>query len=414
MSEQHDAPRTSAHDDPGEKIQTGTREFRSAAVGLFLVSAAMFSELYCTQGILPQIAQGLGVSAGDSQLTIVATTGGLAVGVIPVSLLSERKGRRSALLASAALAVLAGVLMPFCHTFAELVALKGLQGFLLAGVSAVTLAYVGEEFHSRAVTPALGMYMAGVAFGGLLGRMLPVWVAAGTGSWRWALGAAAGLAVVCTAVFVATLPRSKFFTPSVLSYAGEARIFLSHLANLRLLTACLLVFCFMGAYVSVYNGLPFRMESPPFDMSPSLYSAFFFVNLVGVFASRKAGTAVAEIGLRRTLVFASLVMLVGILLLAQPAVWLIVLGTVLLTGGGFAGQTCLAGSTAKIAVRGRAQAAALYMASSYGGSAVAGLVGSRIFARSDWDGLVIYVAVLMLLALGLVFTIRDKTDSRSA
>ena len=396
------------------KIQTKTREFRLATIGLFFISAVPFAELYCTQGVLPQIAEGLGVSAGDSQLTVLAATSGLAVGMIPASLLSERRGRRNMMLVSAVLAVLVGAFMPFCRTFTELLALEGLQGFLLAGIPAVAMAYVSEEFDSSAIMPATGVYVAGGAASGLVGRVLPTWVAAETDSWRWALGAMTALMVVCAVFSIVLLPHSRSFVPSAVSYAKEARMFLSHLADPRLIVVFLLVFCLMGAYVSVYNSLPFHMESPPFNMSPKVYGIFFFVNLVGVFSSRLAGSMVAKTGVRRTLLIAVAVMFVGVLLLFPPAVAAIVLGTILITGGGFAGHTCLTGLIAKIVDKGRAQAATLYMASFYGGSAITGLIGSRVFTSHRWEGLVVYVGVLMVLGFALVLTIREKAQRESS
>lgn len=75
-----------------------------------------------------------------------------------------------------------------------------------------------------------------------------------------------------------TLPRSKFFVPSAISYVKESGLFFSHLSNRRLLVIYLLVFCFMGAIISIFNALPFRMESPPFNISPSVYGTFFWLS----------------------------------------------------------------------------------------------------------------------------------------
>lgn len=178
----------SQQDDTAHRIRAESREFRIAAVGLLLASMIGPAQLYCIQGILPQIAQGLHISEGDSRLVFLAAFAGFAVGLIPISLLSERYGRRSILLMSSTLATLICLLLVFCHDLTEIVLLRGLQGVLLAGVSAILMAYIGEEFEPPAVTPAMGIYAAGNALGSLLGQMLPAWIVGVRvhGGWRLA------------------------------------------------------------------------------------------------------------------------------------------------------------------------------------------------------------------------------------
>ncbi|WJR36286.1 MFS transporter [Mycobacteroides immunogenum] len=399
------------HDGAAHRIRAKSREFRIAAVGLLLAAMIGPGQLYCLQGILPQVAQGLHISPGDSQLIFLAAFAGFAVGLIPISLLSERYGRRRILLTSSTLATLICLLLVFCNDLTEIVLLRALQGALLAGVSAILMAYIGEEFEPQAVTPAMGVYAAGNALGSLLGQMLPAWIVGGTGSWRLALGGLVVLVLVVIIISAVALPRSKFFVPSNVPYVQESKLFLSHLSNPRMLVVYLLVFCFMGAIISIFNALPFRVESPPFNVSPSVYGTFFLVILFGVFTAKASGTLAARIGIRNTLLLAVVMMLAGVALLAVPVVWIIVLGAALVTGGGFAGYTCLTSLSATIAQKGRAQASALFLASSFTGSAMLGLIGSRVLTDAGWDGLLVYIGVLMVLGFLLALTVRDTTPA---
>ncbi|MGL6234452.1 MAG: MFS transporter [Segniliparus sp.] len=392
------------------KIEAKSREYRALMLGLFLVAITIPCEVASTQGILPQIAQGLGVSAGDSQLTLLAVSAGLALGLVPASLLSERHGRRNIVVASVALAAVVAALMPFGQTLVGLVALRVVQGILLSGAAATVVAYVGEELEPDAVAPAMGVYVAGMMLGMILGQVLPAWVVAGTGSWQWALGALAAFVAVCAAAIAVLLPRSKFFTPSALSYAGEARLFLSHLANWQLLVIYLLVFCFMGATASISSGLPFRLESPPYNLSPRAYSSLSLVVLFGVVSAWVAGMAAGKVGLRRTLLGSVVVTLAGVPLLFSSELWAMLLGTAVIVAGGTADTVCLTGLIAKVAVKGKAQATALFSASNSGGSAVAGFLGSRVFVHAGWGGLVVYVGVLCAAGFALALAVRDKAD----
>jgi phosphatidate cytidylyltransferase len=65
----------------------------------------------------------------------------------------------------------------------------------LSGVVAVAMTYLSEEIAPRVLGFAMGLYIAGNAIGGMLGRLV-VGVIVDFVSWRAALGTLGGLALV--------------------------------------------------------------------------------------------------------------------------------------------------------------------------------------------------------------------------
>ena len=71
----------------------GSAEYRRLLVGIFFAGVATFAQLYSPQATLPQIAADLHVGAAEVSLVVSASTIGLAIGVIPWSLVADRIGR---------------------------------------------------------------------------------------------------------------------------------------------------------------------------------------------------------------------------------------------------------------------------------------------------------------------------------
>jgi len=151
------------HDDPG---------MRRVRLGLFAAALATFALLYTPQPLLPLLAADFRAGPAESSLAMAAGTGALALAIIPVSSLSEVFGRRRVMVVSALAAALLGLAVPLSPSLGVLVAIRVAQGFALAGVPAVAMAYLAEEVETGSLGRAMGLYVAGNAIGGLSGRVI--------------------------------------------------------------------------------------------------------------------------------------------------------------------------------------------------------------------------------------------------
>src|ERR1035437_8036164 len=150
----------------------GSAPYRRLLIGIFFAGVATFAQLYSPQATLPQIAADLHVGAAEVSLAVSASTIGLAVGVIPWSLVADRIGRVRAMSIAMIAATFFGLLVPFSTSFALLLTGRLFEGAMVGGVPAVAIAYLSEEIEPRHAARAAGTYVAGTSIGGLLGRLV--------------------------------------------------------------------------------------------------------------------------------------------------------------------------------------------------------------------------------------------------
>jgi YNFM family putative membrane transporter len=160
----------------------GTTGFRRLNLAMVLAGLAAFGILYATQPVLPRIGATYGVGPSRASLTVSATTGALALAVLPMAALAVRIGRVRVMRGGLLLAVVLTALAAAAPTFPVLVGLRAATGVVLAAVVAVAMGHVGAEVEPRGLGSAMGLYVAGNSLGGVGGRVLSSLVADGT-SW---------------------------------------------------------------------------------------------------------------------------------------------------------------------------------------------------------------------------------------
>jgi YNFM family putative membrane transporter len=371
---------------------------RRVRLGLFAAGVATFALLYTPQPLLPLLSTAFDASPAAASLAMSAGTGALALAIIPVSSLSEVCGRRAVMTVSLLAAAVLGLTAPLAVNLPMLVAIRVLEGFALAGVPATAMAYLAEEVDKSDLGRAMGLYIAGNAIGGLSGRVI-AGILAEHGGWRVATVGVSALALACAIAFAAVLPGSAFFTPSALRLRVLGGTLARNLADTGLLRLYLIGFALMGAFVTVYNYLTFRLSAAPFGLSTSVIGALFTVYLAGTYSSTLAGRLADRAGRRGVLAAGVVVAIGGIALTLPASVCCIVAGLVVLTAGFFAAHSVASGWVGGRARVAPAQASALYLCLYYIGSSVAGSAGGVFWARGGWPAVVAFAIVLLAVAL---------------
>jgi MFS transporter, YNFM family, putative membrane transport protein len=389
---------------PRERLRYGDPGMRRVRLGLFAAGLATFALLYTPQPLLPLLSASFRASPAMASLAMSAGTGALAIAIIPVSSLSEVFGRRRVMIVSALAAAAGGLVAPLSPSLGALVAVRVAQGFALAGVPAVAMAYLAEEVDVGSLGRAMGLYIAGNAIGGLSGRLVAGVLAvqgggeAGEG-WRVAQAGVSALALGCAVAFAVLLPRSAFFTPVPLQVRGLLGSLRRNLADPGLLRLYLIGFALMGAFVTVYNYLTFRLSAAPFRLSPTVIGLLFIVYLAGTYSSAAAGRLADRLGRYTVLVLGVLVTVAGVLLTLPASLALIVAGLVVMTTGFFAAHSVASGWVGGRAPVAPAQASALYLCLYYIGSSVAGSAGGVFYGSGGWPETVAFVVALLAIAL---------------
>ncbi|MFG2398602.1 MFS transporter [Streptomyces lydicus] len=409
-----DSSSSAAAPDPeAGKLRPGGPGYRRMSFALFAAGVATFALLYSTQALLPAISADLRVSPDQASWTVSAATFGLALGVIPLSAVSERFGRRALMTASLSVAALIALVVPFAPSLGVLIALRAVQGVALAGLPASAMAFLAEEVRAKALVAAIGLFVAGNSIGGMSGRIVTGWVAQAWG-WRAALGAVGVLAVVCAVTFRLLVPRARHFTPRAVGPRALARTLGGHLADPLLRRLYGIGALFMTVFGAVYTVIGYRLVAEPFNLPQGIVGSIFVIYLVGTVSSAAAGKLVARVGRRGALYLAVGTTSTGLLLSLADSVGAVLAGLVLITAGFFAGHAVASSSVSRTAKTARAQASALYQCAYYVGSSLGGALGAAAFHAVGWEGTVLLglAAMLGAASITLYATRQAMTERR--
>ncbi|GAA1086212.1 MFS transporter [Tsukamurella spumae] len=393
-------------------LRAGTPAYRRTTLALFVAGLTTFGSMYSTQAVLPELTRVFGAAPAVSALAVSATTGLLALAIIPVSALSERFGRTRVMTVSAVAAVLLGLVIPLAPTLPVLLGLRALQGIALAGVPAVAMAYLAEEVDGRDLGGAMGRYVAGTTIGGLLGRVVTA-VGLDVVAWRGAMEVFAVAAALLTVVMIRTLPASRFHVPKSVSVGTTVRGMLGHLRRPELTTLFVLAFLLMGGFVSVYNFLGFRLLAAPFVLAPGVVGLVFLIYLAGTVSSGAAGRLADRVGRRRVLLASIATMGAGLAVTLPDSTPAVLAGMVIFTAGFFAAHSVASGWVGRLATEHRAEASSGYLFCYYAGSSVLGASSGAAFAALGWTGLVVAVSVAVVAAFVLVVVVLPGSASGS-
>jgi YNFM family putative membrane transporter len=377
----------------------GTGPYRRISTGLVLAGFSSFSLLYCTQPLLPMLSRDFAVSAAASSLSLSVSTGCLALSILFAGALSESVGRKSLMAWSMCIAALLNLAAAFAPAWEMLLVLRALEGIALGGVPAVGMAYLGEEIEPRGLGFAMGLYVAGNAFGGMTGRVLSGIVADHV-SWQAAMAFIGILGLASAFGFLALLPPSRNFDGGRRMGAKlHVAAWLGHLRHPGLRLLFLVAFLMMGSFVTIYNYAGFRLEAPPFELTASQIGAIFVVYLFGMAASSIGGGLADKIGRPPVVIGGILIAMAGLGLTLLPAIPGIVGGIALVTIGFFAAHSVASGWVSPLARGARGHASALYLLAYYLGSSVLGSVGGWFWTFGGWPAVAGFVAGLLGLAL---------------
>ncbi|WP_243042313.1 MFS transporter [Dyella sedimenti] len=379
-------------------IRHGTPLFRQANLALFAAGLATFGLLYCTQPLMPEFSRDYGVSAAAASLSLSLTTGVLAFAMLFAGGVSDAWGRKSVMTASlisSALLVLLTALVPDWHM---LLILRTLLGLTLSGLPAVAMTYLSEEMHPESIGLGMGLYISGNAIGGMGGRLVAGVLADFVG-WRWGVATVGLIGLVSGLVFWRSLPPSRHHVRHPLQLRALLGRFALAFRDAGLPWLFAEGFLLLGAFVTVYNYIGYRLLAPPYGLGQAMVGAIFSVYLIGTFSSAWMGHLAGRLGRRKVLWTAFALMLLGVGLTVLRPLPLIVLGIVAITFGFFGGHSIASSWVGRRAGHAKAQASSMYLFSYYMGSSLAGAGGGLFYASHGWNGVAVFVTALIVAGL---------------
>ncbi len=396
-----------AHPAKNLYIRRGTRPFIRVTFALFSAGLATFALLYCVQPILPVLSQEFGVSPAASSLSLSVSTGLLALGLLVTGPLSDAIGRKSVMVTALLLAAVCTLLSATMTSWHGILIMRALIGLSLSGVAAVGMTYLSEEMHPGVIAFSMGLYISGNSIGGMSGRLLSG-VITDFSSWRVAVMAIGCFALAAALMFWKILPPSRHFRPISLKPRSLAINFRLHWRDSGLPLLFAEGFLLMGAFVTLFNYIGYRLLAAPFSLSQATVGLLSVVYLTGTWSSPKAGAMTAKYGRARVLLFSTALMLAGLLITLFNNLLLILPGMMLFAAGFFAAHSVASGWIGPRARRAKGQASSLYLFSYYLGSSVAGTLGGVFWRQFGWNGISAFIGLMLVVALLVALRLKSK------
>lgn len=389
------------------KLERGTREYSRAIAALFFGSLATFGAEHCVQPIIPIFTTEFGVEPAVSSLTVAFGTAGMASAMFLIAILARRLPRKKIMAGGLILAALLAVVMSRSERFELILALRFLQGMLLAGFPAMAIAYINEEFDPKIIGAVTGIYIAGTSVGGLAGRLI---LSALTDhfDWRIALASLGGLYVLIGLAFSITLPKPTHVVDRKAELA-HVRDFVRLLRNARLVGVYLIAALVMGSFVCTYNFISYVLLAPPYSLTQTQVGLVFLMYLIGTASSALMGRLSDRIGSGRTLLIAIVVMLIGVGISIVETLIGKLIGLALITYGFFGAHSAAAAWSGRLDEADKARISAMYMLFYYCGASVIGTVGGKFLVADGWSGIVLFLSIVLSSALALSVILIKKS-----
>jgi DHA1 family inner membrane transport protein len=289
----------------GTRAPSFTLALLALAVGGFAIGTTEFMAM----GLLPQVADGVGVSIPTAGHLISAYALGVVVGAPVLAYLGARLPRRGLLVALMVAYAVANALSALAGSFGLLLLARFLGGvphgayFGVASLVAASLAPRGRE--GRAVA----MVMLGLSVANVVGVPAATWMGQSLG-WRsafWVAAALALLTAVMVTLFVPACPGDAAATGRrELSLFAEPQVWLTLLAGAIGFGGMFALYSYIAKVVTVVGGL-----------ADGAVPVFLLAFGLGMVAGTFVAGALADWSVFRSLLGSSLAM--ALLLLAYAA-----------------------------------------------------------------------------------------------
>lgn len=378
-----------------------------ATLALCLGSILVFVNLYAPQPLLPELRQLYGVSTLMVSLVMSVATLALAGALLVFGPLSDAIGRGGIMRVTLLLTGICSLSLAFAPSFESLLVLRLVQGFVLGGLPAVAIAWMGDEFDRPALMAAVGLYIGANTLGGIGGRLIG-------GSIGELGGASAGFLAVGVVTLVGVilfwklLPPPRQFEPRRFELRGALADLTGHLRDPLLLGAYLFGGLNFLIFINQYSYITFRLADEPFGLSARWLGALFLTYLGGTLSSALSGRVAHYFSQPACMAMGTLTLMVGTLITLQESLAWIVIGLTINAVGFFLAHSMASSWVGRQAQRARGSASALYLAFYYLGASLGSLWLEPFWQRGAWLGVAIGSWLVLGVTLSIALWLRRK------
>jgi YNFM family putative membrane transporter len=381
---------------------------RVALPAIYLATLAVFADMYATQPLLPLLSREFGIGAATAGTSISVVVAAIALGSGLFGPLSDVFGRKRVLVTSGFVLAVATLACALAPSFSMLLVFRGLQGLAVPGISAVAVAYIGDNFPRERTGSLVGIYVAASGMGGLFGRVV-AGVLSARFDWRMPFYAYAAFTLLGAVGMLLTLRRdapARGRTNRGLfdAYAAMSR----HAANRPLLGAFCIGALIFFAFIGVFTYIPYLLSAPPYRLGTETVSLFYFAYLAGVVVSPISGGLSNRYGARRLMAAGICIAAIGVLMTLVSHLAIIALATVVLATGMFTVQAIAPAFVNITAERNKGAANSLYQVFYYGGAVFGSTLPGLAWEHWAWPGVVAACIASLVLAFAATFFVTAR------
>ncbi len=383
-----------ATSDPERTMHSGSA-WPTVLMGL--ASSFTLADLFAPQAITPAIGASFHQTPQATGVAVNAAVLGMAASGLLSSLFADRLNRKAVIVGSLLALCLPTVFIGYASGLLSFAGWRAVQGCLMAASFAASIAYIAEQWDNSGQAPTvMAGYVTGNIAGQIVGRIL-MGVLAEYVDWQRAFLVLGGINLLGGLLLLALLPpaRQKPEPP-----VGPLLLPIGiHLRDARLrgcfCVGFLILVCFIGTFTYIGYDLTAR-----FGLSPSMLGTAYGVFIVALLSTPTAGLAVRHLSHRSALAIGATVAAAGILLTLASSLMLVLAGLALAACGLFFCQAVATAFTGHSAVRFKAAAGGLYLASYYTGGLVGAAFIGVVYTNWGWAG-----SVWVMVAFSLVMSV---------
>ncbi|REG86808.1 MFS transporter [Marinomonas pollencensis] len=377
-------------------IEVGSGVFWRGTLALVLGSFMVFANVYVTQPLLPMIANEFSISPLQASASFTITTLTLGVSLLFYGPISDAFGRKGIMVMTMVGITLTTLCLSLVQSYESLLMLRGMQGFFLAGLPAIAVAYLGDEYTPEALMVAVGLYISGNTLGGIGGRLIGGFV----GEWLGrseTFAVMSAISLICMTAFIFLLPKSKCFNPKPLRVSHIVSNMCNHLKNRRLVSCYFIGGFSFFIFINQYSYVTFVLEQAPYHLTAKFIGLLFLTYLSGTFGSAISGRLAKRWAQPNIMVLGTVILMLGSLVTLGGSLWAIILGLLINSFGFFLCHSTASSFVSRHAKFAKASASSLYLVFYYLGASVGGYYLDPFWRAEGWFGVVVGSWIILLL-----------------
>lgn len=388
-------------------IEAHSRDWWRATLALCLGSFTVFINLYVPQPLLPELRHTFGVSTLAVGFIMSVATLALALALLVFGSLSDAVGRRLIMCVTLLLTSLCTLGLALAPNFETLLVLRVVQGFVLGGLPAVAIAWMGDEFDKRALMLAVALYISANTLGGIGGRIMGG-VAAEFGGWQSSFLVVGTVSLVCVTIFWRLLPQARHFQPTPFRLSKALSAISGHLHNPLLFGAYLFGGLNFLIFINQYSYITFRLNDAPYGLSTQWLGMIFLTYLGGTLGSALSGRVAQRLSQPACMMLGVMVFMAGTLVTLSASLSLILVGLTVNSFGFFFAHSMASSWVGRHAKASRGSASALYLVFYYSGASLGGFYLEPFWQMAGWQGVVIASWLVLVGTLSLALWLRHR------